>query len=199
MKTAAKRYGDIIFIVSILLLLTIGCVTSEDRTKLALSANTSLLHKDYKVAVLNFSYKYSYRKSPLGQVESQLNAGEIVSKFIENELIDTKKFQVIDREHISKIISEHKLNLSGLTGGISTIGNLLNADGLLVGEVIELSTVKEVLSLKSTCVFTAKLIDVKTGTVIFTFKAEEEALFGNYLDALKKAAAKFKSEIEKNF
>jgi len=199
MKTATKQNGDIFFIISILFLLAIGCVTPEDRTKLAVSANTSLLHKDYRVAVLNFNYKYSYRKSDFGRVESPLNSGEIVSKFIENELIVTKKFQVIDREHISKIISEHKLNLSGLTGGISTIGNLLNADGLLVGEVIELSTVKEILSLKSTCIFTAKLIDVKTGTVIFTFKAEEEAFFGNYLDALKKAAEKFKSEINKNF
>ena len=199
MNTPSKRYRDISFIAPILFLLAIGCVTPDDRTKLAISANTSLLHKDYRVAVLNFNYKYSYRKSDFGRVESPLNSGEIVSKFIENELIGTKKFQIIDREHISKIISEHKLNVSGLTGGISAIGNLLNADGILVGEVIELSTVKEILSLKSTCIFTAKLIDVKTGAIIFTFKAEEETLLGSYLDALKKASEKFKSEIEKHF
>lgn len=176
-----------------------GCAGTDGNTKLSLSRNLSLLHKDYKVAVLNFSHKYSHRKSDIGEVETPINAGEIVSKYIENELIDSKKFYVIDRENLSRVMEEHKLNLTGLTEGISTIGSLLNADGILVGEVIEFNTVKEIMNLKSTCIFTIKLIDVKSGAVIFTFNAEERVFLGTYTDALKKASEKFRDELSKVF
>jgi len=162
---------------------------------LSLSHTEIKLNKGYKIAVLPFTYKYIAKQSRVGDIETPINAGEIASKYIETELLQTNKFQIIDRQYLSTILQEHKLNLSGMTQDMSMVGKLLNADGLIVGEVIELNTLKEVVNLKGTCIFTLKLIDVKSGGVIFIFKTDETVTFGDYLDALKKSADIFGKEI----
>ena len=173
-----------------------SCSSTHSKSDLIISKNKEILQKSYKIALLPFKNKYIRPRSSVGEFDVPVNAGEIVAQYVEKELLRTEKFKIIDREHLSKILEEQKVSLSGITENVADVGKLLNADGIIVGEVIELNTLKQAVNLNGTCVFIMKLIDVKSGEVIFTFNAEEKVPFGSYLDALSNAVVKFRQEIE---
>lgn len=87
--------------------------------------------------------------------------------------------KVVDRMHLDKVLSEQKLSLSGLMEkeDYSRIGKLVNADAILWGSV---QTTK--LMAQRTCKLSVRLIDVETGTVIYTSLGEKKDIWAG-LDA----------------
>jgi hypothetical protein len=79
--------------------------------------------------------------------------------------------KVVDRMFLEKILSEQKLSLSGLMEqqDYRKIGNLVNADAILWGTI---QTTK--LIAQRTCNLSVRLIDVETGTVIYTSLSEKK-------------------------
>ena len=178
-----------------MVLIFAGCAAPGKKPALVLSDNEQVAGSRYKVAVLPFAFKYVKQDSLVGDVVVPLNAADIVPKYIEKMLLQTKKYTVVDRENLAKVLEEQKMGMTGLTGNPAQIGALLGADGIITGEIIELSTLKQVVDLKGTCIFTMKLIDIKSGQVKFTYDAEEVVRMGSYLDALNRAAEKFYDDL----
>ena len=177
-----------------------GCATRTNTADLIVS-KSAVISDQYKVAILPFKYKYIKRYVSYADIEAPLNANEIVTAGVEREFLRSGKFKVIDREHLLKVLDEQKLSITGLTqkGDLTKIGNLLNADGIIVGEVIELTTLKNDVSLNGRCTMTMKLIDIKSGEIVLTFEVDERAALGDYIAALQTAMNKLYAEINKKF
>ena len=190
-----KVYIAVVSFFSIILLC--GCATAPTKTELVFSPKASQLSKEFRIAVLNFKYVYVKPHSAIGDVEIPLNAGELTAKVFEKSLLKTGKFQVIDREHLKTILNEQSMSLAGLSADVKNLGRLLNAEGIIIGEITELSTrsAKGVVNYKGTCILNLNLINVQMGEIIFTFHGEEIVPMGTYLDALNKVAVDFVSQM----
>ena len=187
-------------VIAVSLFLISGCATRTNTADLIVSKSV-VISDQYKVAILPFKYKYIRRYVSYADIEAPLNANEIVTAGVEREFLRSGKFKVIDREYLLKVLDEQKLSITGLTqkSDLTKIGNLLNADGIIVGEVIELTTLKSVVSLSGRCTMTMKLIDIKSGEIVLTFEVDEKAAFGDYIAALQTAMNKLYTEINKKF
>jgi curli biogenesis system outer membrane secretion channel CsgG len=177
-----------------------GCATMPTKTELVVSSKAPPLHKDFRIAILNFKYEYIKPHSAIGEVEIPLNAGELTAKIFEKSLLKTGQFQIIDREHLKAILNEQSMSLSGLSADVKSLGRLLNAEGIIVGEITELSTrsAKGIVNYKGTCILNFNLINVQSGEVILSFHGEETIPLGTYLDALHKVSAEFVSQLNQH-
>lgn len=172
-----------------------SCASSPNTADLIV-LKSAISSRQYKVAILPFKYKYIRKYLSYADIETPLNASDIVMTGVESELLRSGKFKVIEREHLLRILDEQKLNMTGLTQDNGfMIGKLLNADGIIVGEVVELTTLKNVVNLNGRCTMTMKLIDVKSGEIILIFQIDEKVPFGDYMAALREAMKKLSDEI----
>ncbi|MCX5856428.1 MAG: hypothetical protein NTZ57_00685, partial [Deltaproteobacteria bacterium] len=82
---------------------------------------------------------------------------------------------VIDRMHLDKVLSEQKLSLSGLMEkqDYQKIGKLVNADVILWGSI---SLVKQIGKRRGE--ISIRLIDVGTGTIVYTSLGEKSDVWG---------------------
>lgn len=92
-----------------------------------------------------------------------------IPDYLSMKLFDTR-LKLVDRTYIEKILEEQKLSLTGLMeqkkyGGI---GELVSADVMLYGHI----KLTRALSIRK-FELTAKLIDVSTGMVIYSFIGEK--------------------------
>jgi len=85
---------------------------------------------DKKIAVAGFSYSDG---------RDSMDGG-VVGERITTELVKTKKFKIIERKQIEKVLEELKLQRSGLIDSASAknIGKMLGADWVVVGTLTEL-------------------------------------------------------------
>jgi len=69
--------------------------------------------------------------------------GVAMTGLLENKLIDSRRFEVIDRQNLDKIMQEHNLTIAGEVSSdtVARIGEITGAKYLLTGEVIEFSEV----------------------------------------------------------
>ena len=172
-----------------------GCTHTQNQDIL-ITTGKNCLYPNYKVAVLDLKMNMGSwdNDNPLWEKSVQYNAGRLIANQIEKILLEKKIFKVVERTHIGKVLKEHKLNLSGITENDSEIISLLNADAIWVGEVNEFCTYNQIISIKGACSFNLKLVDIKSGEVLFLFNANESA-FGNHIDALEKAMEKFRKKV----
>jgi TolB-like protein len=97
------------------------------------------------VAVLDFE-----------SVGSEEYLGKAVAEIVRTELIDTKKFRVVERSQINKALSEQRFQQSGVIDERSAteIGKLLGADLIIIGSVVKIG---------SSYTINSRMIDIKTG------------------------------------
>ena len=131
---------------------------------------------DYpNVAVLPYINKASVSK------ELTLADASLVSEFVIEKLLDSGRFNVVEREMIMQIMQEHNLNMSGMMNpnDIPMIGQLAGANYFIVGSVTGLSAKTGVFDYnnsevggiggdKNTVIanITARIIDIETGRVV---------------------------------
>lgn len=151
------------------------------------------VYPQYSVAVLDLKASLTGYSdvNPLWEKVPDYNAGRVIASRVEGALRSMGKFKTLDRAFLDKIIKEKKLSLVGITRPESEVFNLLNTDAVLVGEVTEFCTFKQIVSVQGLCDFNLKLIDLKTGEVIFSFAARETANMSSHLTALDAAMLKF--------
>lgn len=78
---------------------------------------------------------------------------------MKSAIINSGRFAVVEREKLSAILQEHKLELSGLTdpNQASFVGRLLKAEILLTGDMTKAG---------ANCIFDIKAIDIPTSRII---------------------------------
>lgn len=109
--------------------------------------------KPMVVAVLGFTC----------QCESSVldNVSKIIAESLTTVLGKTKRFTLVERSHLEKILGEQKLGISGFVDEQSAakIGKLISADSVVIGAISELGE-----SLR----IDIRLVDVETGGVMYT-------------------------------
>lgn len=146
-----------------------------------------------QVAVLDFKNESFFESEVLGRG---------VATMFQTALVKSRRFKVIDRENLSKIMEEYKLGMSGITSkDVSTIGQQLGVDYLITGNVTEFGIKKTGTSVgagavdlsslsgggakvkkeKGTAriVIDVKITEVKTGQIIYMSSATGEAFSEN--------------------
>ena len=93
------------------------------------------LHDYPNIAILDFTNKAGVSE------ELTLQDGAIVNEFMVEELIDSDRFSVIEREQLQAILNEHSLNLSGVIDPSTAvqIGRLCGVEYLVYGSITGLS------------------------------------------------------------
>ena len=76
----------------------------------------------------------------LNKGAKQENLGSILTRMIETSLYNCKKFRLIERRNLDKILIEQKFQLSGLVDdSVVQIGKIAGVDFLLIGSVSKIS------------------------------------------------------------
>jgi len=105
-----------------------------------------------------------YKKTTIAVIEFSDLDGNVsdLGKFLSEEVITklflTKKFKVIERQLLNKVIKEQKLQVSGIVDEVSAkkLGKLLGVNAIVSGTVAELATSVKV---------NARLIGTETGEI----------------------------------
>ncbi len=126
------------------------------------------------IVVLPFFETY---KSATDILFGPVNTKDVVPESVDvfsMELFDTG-INGIDRTLLDKVLSEQKLSLSGLMEkqDYQKIGKLVNADAILWGSI---SLVKQIGQRRGE--IAVRLIDVRTGTVVYTSIGEKSDIWG---------------------
>ncbi|MBI2429756.1 MAG: hypothetical protein HYV29_13370 [Ignavibacteriales bacterium] len=93
-----------------------------------------------------------------------------------NELVNLRRFRVIERSAIDKIVSEQKIQASGFVDDKTAVklGKIAGADALVIGNI----------SMSGTAVkISARLVDVETGETLIAQDAASENTSAEGLDA----------------
>lgn len=96
-------------------------------------------------------------------------AGEIISRYLEEEILATGRFDVMSKEKLMEMVKHKGLSFDGLEGKGNTqnIGEAIGLDTIMTGQVMEFRY-KEGTD-RSPCVaFKVSLIRVKTGETLWT-------------------------------
>ena len=102
-----------------------------------------------KIAIMDFETNALDTKTIASFVTDEFT----FNLFLKNE------FTIIERDHLSYVIEQQKLNNSGLVkSSINEIGNLLSVDAIIIGQITKQSK-ENLLSIK--------ILSVKTGEVLF--------------------------------
>ncbi len=144
-------------------------------SSVAASAAAASLYDYPNVAVLPYANKAAVSK------ELTLADASLVSEFVIEKLLDSGRFNVVEREMIMQIMQEHNLNMSGMINpaDVPMIGQLSGANYFIVGSVTGLSAKTGVLDYshseiggvggdKHTVIanVTARIIDIETGRIV---------------------------------
>ena len=130
-----------------------------------------------------------------------LRDASIVSEFLMEQLLDSGRFKIVEREVMREIVNEHSFNMSGLVDPSTavTVGRLAGAQYLVAGSVTGLSTKESGIgyshSAKGGANFdkfavianiTLRIIDLEDGTVILAASGTGESAQTNMEFTLKK-------------
>lgn len=161
----------------------------------SLQAEGASLYDYPNVAVLPYANKAA--------VSSELTMGDasLVSEFVIEQLLDSERFNVIEREMLEAIMKEHSFNMSGMVDPMTAvqIGKLAGVRYLVAGSVTGLSTKKSGASYsdsqwggagfnKNTVIanVTARFIDVETGRIVLAASGTGESASTNIEFTLRK-------------
>ncbi len=92
--------------------------------------------------------------------------GTSMSELVANELMRMGRYEVVERSQLSNVLKESEVALSGLTAGqAAELGQMLGADGVVIGTVSEYENVAYRGRTLPSVGFAVRLIDCKTGKV----------------------------------
>ncbi len=116
-----------------------------------------------KVAVMPFK----------GQTEL---IGTSVSDLFVTEILRSGKYELVERGRMAQVLSESELALAGLSASrAAEVGNMLGADGVIIGTVDEYATVAQRGHPYPVVGVTARMIDCKNSKIIWSVDLAKRA------------------------
>lgn len=100
-------------------------------------------------------------------LNDQKQIGYFTSEFIQDALMKTQVYNVVDRKNIIKILQEVKFQQSGVTDAEKAVevGKILNLEKMVVGSIGTLGRYS---------IITFSILDVKTGQIFYSNNAKYE-------------------------
>lgn len=162
---AAAGVGCLLLGVSLLLL---GCATGGDpyfqgtisHANVYVAPVAAPIHK---VAIMPF-------KAPTELI------GSSVSDLFVTEMLRAGRYELVERSQMAKVLSESELALAGLSAEKAVqVGNMLGADGVIIGTVDEYTAVAQRGRTLPTVGCSVRLIDCKSGKVMWSVDIAKKA------------------------
>jgi fibronectin type 3 domain-containing protein len=95
--------------------------------------------------------------------------GTSVSDLFVTEMLRAGRYELVERSQMAKVLSETELSMAGLSAAkAAEVGNLLGADGVIIGTVDEYATVAVKGKTLAVVGMTARLIDCRSGKVMWS-------------------------------
>ena len=133
-----------------------------------------------RVAVIDFEQK-AYQEFQGKQI------GEIVAEWLITSLVNTGRFEVVERAQLQKIMKEQQLGMTGMINQetAAKVGELLGVKVIITGSVIQIGNTYEV---------NARLISVEDGSIL-----NAERIRGVGLDGVEQMMDSLADSIKKDF
>ena len=133
-----------------------------------------------RVAVIDFEQK-AYQEFQGKQI------GEIVAEWLITSLVNTGRFEVVERAQLQKIMKEQQLGMTGMINQetVAKVGELLGVKVIITGSVIQIGNTYEV---------NARLISVEDGSIL-----NAERIRGVGLDSVEQMMDSLADSIKKDF
>ena len=140
-------------------------LNDRDLNKVKKQNKNNLIIKldDLAQSIVDEIDKNLIKKIAIMDFEANALDAKTIASFVTDEftfnLFLKNEFTIIERDHLSYVIEQQKLNNSGLVkSSINEIGNLLSVDAIIIGQITKQSK-ENLLSIK--------ILSVKTGEVLF--------------------------------
>ena len=144
-----------------------------------------------KVAVLNLEGNTERYESELpgGKSWRVDNAGELVADGVASMLLGFDRYTLIERDQLRHILDEQNLQMSDVIRdkSVQEVGNILGCDAVILGNVVEYFSWQEFVFWGTDVSFNIRLVNVKTGTVIWSASVSVRKNSGNAGAVLIKA------------
>ncbi|HCJ65938.1 MAG TPA: hypothetical protein DHV62_01075, partial [Elusimicrobia bacterium] len=149
----------------------------------------------FNILIFIFSSTFSFSATKPAVVVSDLDAHGVsgttaltISEKLRTKLIETKRFNVIERKRMEEILEQQKLSITGCTDTecIIRLGRFLNANKIIVGSLSRLGRIYTI---------DVRFIDVESGIADFSVDVSrdcqvEQELFSLVAELAKKVANK---------
>jgi hypothetical protein len=155
-----------------LFMLICACSTYDINERHASIADSR--HQIERVAVVDFDFDRSEKgRADRGKIYRPVNAGSILADIFAQHLLGSGLYQVVERGKIDQILRENNIDPTGIfaAANLDKLRKLLKVDGLIVGAVLEYGDWRSPINWGGTTVFTARLVDIDTGLVIWATSA----------------------------
>lgn len=114
---------------------------------------------DFEVQTSNAKYMY---------------VGKGISAILANELRQSKAIDLVEREKLNEIFKENELTLSGVTQGDVQIGQILDVDLIVVGEIVDMG---------NTFLVDVRVLDAETAAIVWSDSITEKLRRYDYIGA----------------
>jgi len=133
-----------------------------------------------RLAVVDFEQKAS-------QEFQGKQMGEIIAEWLITSLVNTGRFEVVERAQLQKIMKEQQLGMTGMINQetVAKVGELLGVKVIITGSVIQIGNTYEV---------NARLISVEDGSIL-----SAERIRGAGLEGIERMMDSLADSIKKNF
>jgi len=102
--------------------------------------------------------------------------GSSVSDLFVTEMLKSERYELVERSQMAKVLSESELALAGLSASKAVeVGNMMGADGVIIGTVDEYSTVAQRGRTYPVVGMSVRLIDCKSGKVVWSVDCARKA------------------------
>ncbi len=106
---------------------------------------------------------------------TELLGGSVADIFV-TEMLRTGRYDILERSRMAQVLSESELALAGVSAAKATeIGNMMGADAIVLGTVDEYSRVKHGWHDDALIGMSARMIDCKSGQVIWSVDLAKHA------------------------
>jgi len=138
-----------------------GCATVDEKYFLDTNSKANVyvasgMQEISKIAIMPF-------KAP-----TELLGGSVSDIFV-TEMLRTHKYTVLERSRMAQVLNESELALAGISAAKATeVGAMMGADAVVLGTVDEYSKVKHGWHEDAFVGMSARMIDCKSGQVIWS-------------------------------
>ena len=152
-----------------------------------------------RVAVLDFEFQRLERgRIDRGKIERALNAGEIVADIFTEHLLGTGLYQIIGKKRTQTLLAQDNVSWNDLLARSDwgQIRNLLGVDAIVLGVVAEFGDWRSKLNWGGVSVFTARLVDLSSGQVVWSVSANRNLAKVNAAGATHAGAESVVTELK---
>jgi len=151
-------------------------------------------------------FAYNYSDKPSAKIMNVLlagsyvnpGAGRLVAERLGAELMRTGRYRIVERSQIDKLLGEHQFQKTDFASldGVRRLGKLLGVDAIVVGTVDLFQITWVLFYVRSDVGFSARLVDVESGEVLWAARARRSFFYGAPEDAADGLVSKLASEVD---